>query len=50
MKIEQRMIIKIVDFEVYNDNIETYDGLNEAIDDDLLSAEEQGFMMGYIGA
>jgi len=50
MKIEQRMVIKIVDFEVYNDDIETYSGLTEAVDNDLLTSEEEGFMMGYIEA
>jgi hypothetical protein len=50
MKIEQRMVIKIVDFEIENDDIETYQGLEEASENDLLSPEEQGFMLGYIGA
>lgn len=47
----QKVIFKIVDYDVEEaDNIESYEGIEEASENDLLSAEEQGFMVGFAGA
>jgi len=47
----QKLIFKIVEYEVEDtDNVESYAGIAEASENDLLSASEQGFMMGYMGA
>lgn len=49
--IKQKIIFKIVDYEVEDaDTIESYAGLDEASENDLISGAEEGFMMGYMGA
>lgn len=50
MKHKQRMIFKIVDYEEATDDIETYDGLEQAAEDDIISGAEEGFMLGYMEA
>ncbi len=50
MKREQKMLIKIIEYEVENDNFESCDYVEEACENDMISAEEEGFMKGYLEA
>ncbi|MFA5142256.1 MAG: hypothetical protein WC471_04770 [Candidatus Woesearchaeota archaeon] len=47
---KQKVIFKIVDYDEVTDDIETYDGLEQAADDDIISGAEEGFMLGYMEA
>jgi hypothetical protein len=50
MKRKQKLMFKIIDYDVATDDIETYEGLEEAAEEDMISGAEEGFMLGYIEA
>ncbi len=50
MKIEQKIVIKIVDMEIPEGDVYDEDGLDFGIDNDEISPMEHGFLVGFMSS